>query len=264
MSGRQSSTGTRFSVQSGDLPAGTAITAATKAKPPVLTVAALPVGLVAGEAVIVRESGWKTIDNRPFTADPAAATAVTLKEGDTSGEMNLALAGATVAEVPWSESCMATLVFNSPAGNVIDQTTLCDEARVTTSGMPAIATWQATGFWDATDAVQSRLHDLYGSGEYVAFRCEFPDGSGLMFSANVNSFDVRAGVDQAVAITVGGAMSGKVTRFGVADATDLALMVLPEYLPETLNGGAARREGDDARRAPPLDRDTSRGAPARG
>jgi hypothetical protein len=268
MSGRQSSTGTKFSVQSGDLPVGTAISAGTKAKPSVLTVAAAPAGLVTGEAVVVRASGWKSLDNRPFTADPVAGTSITLKESDTNGEPKGALAGATVAEIPFSESCMATLVFNSPAGNVIDQTTLCDEARVTTSGMPAIATWQATGFWDATDAVQTRLHELYSSGEYVAFRCEFPDGSGLMFNANVNSFDVRAGVDQAVAIAVGGAMSGKVTRFGVADADTLSLMALPEYLPETLDGGAAaRREGDDrgpdTRRPtpPPPDRDTPRGSP---
>jgi hypothetical protein len=261
MSGRQSSTGTKFSVQSHDLPAGAALSAATKAKPCKLTMAAVPGTMTDGVAIVVRESGWKTIENRPFTASDVTVTTVDLTESDTTDEVNGMLTTARGAVIPWSESCMATLVFNSPAGNVIDQTTLCDEARVTTSGMPAIATWQATGFWDATDAVQSRLHDLYGTGEYVAFRCEFPDGSGLMFNANVNSFDVRAGVDQAVAIAVGGAMSGKVTRFGVADPADLALMSLPEYLPETLGGGAAR-EGDSAP-PPPPDRDTPRGAPAR-
>lgn len=233
MSGRQSSTGTKFSVQSGDLPAGTAVTAATKAKPAVLTVALLPVGLTAGEAVVVKGSGWKGIDDRPFTADPVAAGSITLMESDSSGETNGALAGATVTEIEFSESCMATLTFTSPAGNTIDQTTLCDEARVTRSGMPAISTWQATGFWDAGDPVQTRLADLYDSGEYVAFRCEFADGSGLMFNACVNSLDVRAGVDQAVAITVGGAMSGKVTRFGVVDAAVLGALRLPEFLPES-------------------------------
>lgn len=228
---RVSSVGTKFSVQSGDLPAGEPVTAATKAKPTVLTVAALPTGLVAGDMVMVKGSGWKTIDDRPFTAEPAAGTSITLAESNTTDEANAASAAATVAEIPFSESCMATLTFNSPAGNIIDMTTLCDAARVTASGMPAISTWQATGFWDASDAVQSRLADLYGSGEYVAFRCEFNDGSGLAFLANVNTFDVRAGVDQAVAITVGGSMSGRVTRFGVADATTLMLAGLPESAP---------------------------------
>lgn len=234
MSGRQSSTGTKFSVQSTDLPGGVSITAATKAKPSVLTLATVPSTITLGAPVVVRDTGWKSIDDRPFTADPVTGTSVTLKESDTSGEPNAALVGAKGAAIPFSESCMATLVFNRPAGNTIDTTTLCDEARVTQSGMPAIATWQATGFWDASDAVQSRLADLYESGEYVFFRCEFADGSGLMFKANVNSMDVRAGVDQAVAITVGGAMSGKVTRFGVADASTLTLMTLPEFLPETV------------------------------
>jgi hypothetical protein len=233
MSGRQSSTGTKFSVQTGDLAAGTAITSATRAKPAVVTVAALPVGLVEGEAVSVRGSNWKSVDNRAFTADPVVANAITLNESDSSDEMNAALVGATIVEISFSESCMATLTFNSPAGNVIDQTTLCDEARVTTSGMPAISTWQATGFWDATDAVQSRLADLYSSGAYVFFRCEFADGSGLMFNANVNSFDVRAGVDQSVAITTGGSMSGKVTRFGVVTALGApgGVAFLPEVAP---------------------------------
>jgi hypothetical protein len=231
MSGRQSSTGTKFYVQSGALPAGEAITAATKAKPCVLTVAALPTGLVAGELVMVEGSGWKSIDDRPFTASPAVTTSITLAESDTTAEANAAASTATVVEIPFSEACMATLTFNSPAGNVIDTTTLCDDARVTVSGLPAISTWQATGFWDASDAVQSRLADLYASGEYVAFKVIFADGSGLAFKANVNTFDVRAGVDQAVAITVGGSMSGRVTRIGVADASTLALAGLPETAP---------------------------------
>ena len=210
---RQSSQGTLFMVQSGALGATADIASATKAKPAVVTFAtAVPAGVVAGSVVVPSKTGWKSLDNRPFVVDPLAVLAATLYDSDTSHEINALAAEAVAGAVTWSEACMATLTLTNPAGNTIDATTLCDDARVTLSGMPAIATWQATGFWDADDPVQTPLGDLYRSGEYVAFQVKFADGSGVVFMANVTSFDIRAGVDQAVGITVGGNLSGRASR----------------------------------------------------
>jgi hypothetical protein len=210
---RQSSQGAKFMVQSGDLAAGADIASATKAKPAVATFdTAVPVGMVVGSIIIPSKTGWKSLDNRPFVVSVIAALAATLYDSDTSKEVNALAADAVAQVVDWSEACMATLTLTNPAGTTIDATTLCDDARVTLSGMPAIATWQATGFWDADDAVQTRLMDLYRSGEYVAFQFQLSDGSGVTFMANVTSFDMRAGVDQAVAITVGGNLSGRASR----------------------------------------------------
>lgn len=219
---RISSTGTKFYVQADDLPAGSSITSATKAKPCVLSMAAAPTGAVVGALVQVAGSGWRSLDNLVFEIEAvsgAGPTTITLHDSDTSDEETTLLTGATMSVVPMSEACMATLTFNSPAGAVVDVTTLCDQGRETVSGMPAISTWQATGFWDKDDAVQSRLRDLYRSGERVAFKVVFLDGSGLAFRANVNTYDVRAGVDQAVAITVGGSMSGLVSALGTVPAS---------------------------------------------
>ncbi len=210
---RQSSQGTKFMVQSGDLAAGTAISAATKAKPATITFdTAAPAGLAVGDVVVPQLTSWKSLDNRPFEVSVLALLVATLFDSNTTNEANALAAGAVASKVDFSEACMATLTLTNPAGTTIDATTLCDDSRVTLSGMPAISTWQATGFWDADDAVQARLQDLYKSGQYVVFKVEFADGSGLTFSANVTSFDIRAGVDQAVAITVGGNLSGGMSR----------------------------------------------------
>ena len=210
---RQSSQGTKFMVQSGDLAAGTALTAASKAKPATITFdTAAPVGLAVGDIIVPQLTSWKSLDNRPFEVSVLAAMVATLFGSDTTKETNVFGAAAVASPVEFSEACMATLTLSNPAGTTIDATTLCDDARVTLSGMPAVSTWQATGFWDADDAVQARLQELYTSGEYVVFKVQFADGSGVTFSGNVTSFDIRAGVDQAVAITVGGNLSGGMSR----------------------------------------------------
>jgi Lambda phage tail tube protein, TTP len=230
---RQSSQGTLFMVQSGALGASADISAATKAKPSVLTFdTAVPAGMVAGSVIIPSKTAWKSLDGRPFVVDPLAALDATLFDSDTTREVNAFGADAEAGVVTWSEACMATLTLTNPAGNTIDATTLCDDARVTLSGMPAISTWQATGFWDADDAVQTALQDLYRSGDYVAFQVKFKDGSGLTFMANVTSFDIRAGVDQAVAITVGGNLSGRMSRLPKTAGVALAAPTPPPPAPE--------------------------------
>lgn len=214
---RLSSQGTKFYVQNAVLPAGTAMTAITKAAPAEITVAALPVGWVNGSVVVPTGTGWKSIDGKPFAISDINVPANTLEllGSDTTEELADAVLG-DVALVPFGESCMATMTFTSPAGTTIDVTTLCDVARETIDGMPGVSTWSATGFWDRADPMQARLRALKNTGEQVAFRVEFNDGSGLVFRASVNQFDIRMGVDQAVAFTIGGNMSGAINDLAVA------------------------------------------------
>jgi hypothetical protein len=232
---RLSSQGTKFFVQSSAGAPTAAATAASKAAPAEITFAAAPAGIVEGDVVVPQGFTWRSLDGRPFavgevsSADPFT---VELVGSDTTGELNPATLG-TLAEVMFGESCMATLTFTSPAGTLIDVTTLCDIARETMNGLPAVSTWQATGFWDAADPMQKTLRDLYRSGKNVVFKCIFNDGSGFMFMAGVNSFDVRVGVDQAVAYTVGGNISGPITDLPI-DTTIVALAPAPDQQPQTL------------------------------
>jgi hypothetical protein len=211
MSNRQVSQGTRFLVQSEDLGVGTVITAATNAAPANLQYASLPAEFVPGVLVFVQDTGWKSLDDRPFQISSISADATVLGDSDTTDEEDAMAAAGNVVEVPLTEACMATLTITSPEGTQIDLTTMCEDARVTKPGLPALSTWQATGFWDITEATQRRLRTLYRSREQVVFETLFPDGSGLAFVASVGSFDVRGGVDTAIGITVGGTCSGVVT-----------------------------------------------------
>jgi hypothetical protein len=192
---RLSSQGTIIMIESGTTPAGKAITAATKAKPCVLTVAAFA-GAV-GDIVMVRGTGWSTLDDRPFAVKASAAGSVTLEDSDTTTETAVLGAGALLESPPLVELCRSTFTLNQPAGATIDVTTLCDEAHRIVSGLPAIATWQAAGFYDFNDLAMWAARSLYRSGNFATFKVKFRDGSGLAFSGNVNAFDLTMGINAA-------------------------------------------------------------------
>jgi len=199
-------------IQSGPALAGEAITAATKAKPCVLTGAALTIK--AGDVVVPMGTGFASIDGRPFKVSVASATAVTLEDSDTTNEVGtFASAGATLATPPMVELCRSTFTVNNPAGATIDVTTLCDEAHKIVSGLPAIGTWQANGFYDYSDAAMQAARGYYRNGEVVTFQATFRDGSGITFNANVNLFDLAAGINAAVTNNLGGNVDGLVSAF---------------------------------------------------
>lgn len=210
---RIASQGTVIMIQSGPSPAGHAVTAATKADPCVLTGAAFTTQV--GDIVVPRNTGWASLDDRPFKVAVATAVALTLADSDTVGEISaFPAAGATVETPPMEELCRSTFTINNPAGATIDVTTLCDDAHKIVSGLPAIGTWAANGFYDKDDVAMFAARDYYRSGEVVIFSATFRDGSGLTFAANVNLFDVTAGINAAVTNNLGGNISGLVSAFG--------------------------------------------------
>jgi predicted secreted protein len=193
----------------GAVPAGKAVTAATKAKPCVLTVTTG--AAVVGDIVVPRGTGFSAIDDRPFSVSAVATGTYTLADSDTTGETGTLLAGAKVEQPSLVELCRSTFTINNPAGATIDVTTLCDDAHKIVSGLPAIGTWQANGFYDKDDAAMWAARDYYRSGAVVVFKVQFRDNSGLTFAANVNVFDVAAGINAAVTNNMGGNVSGLVS-----------------------------------------------------
>lgn len=184
------------------------VTAATKAKPCVLTIAAgAP---VVGDIVVPRGTGWQSLDDQPFKVSVVAAGAVTLEDSDTSGETNPLADDASVSLPTWLELCRSNFNANNPAGATIDVTTLCDTAHRIVSGLPGIGTWTAAGFYDCQDAAMFRARDAYRSGENVMIDVRLPDGCGWTFSTIVNSFDLTLGINAAVANSLGGQIDGQV------------------------------------------------------
>lgn len=201
------SQGTRLYIQDDPgLDAGITATAITKAKPAVITFSSVPAEYEEGRVVLVTGFGWHSIDNKSFQIADVSGNAITLADSDTSDEADDATLG-TLAAVDLVEFCMATFGNDEPAGPDIDTTTMCDDERVTESGLPAVSTWTATGFWDSADSSQTRLRDVKRSGETAVFVAQFRDDSGLVFSGNVKNLNVTAGVDQSVNISLGGTIS---------------------------------------------------------
>lgn len=231
------SQGTKFYVAASVGAPGAAVTAITKAAPPVLTWGTIPPTLADGDIVVPKGFGWRSIDNRVFPVANIATATAELFGADTTEELPAATLG-TLSEVVWGESCMATITLSSPAGTTIDVTTLCDSARETIDGLPAVSTWQATGFWDASDPMQARLRALYKTGEKVPFEVIFNDGSGMVFMGSVNQFDVTVGIDQAVAFTVGGNVSGPIIDIPIGGVDALLAPAPPPPEPLMAQAGA--------------------------
>jgi hypothetical protein len=217
-----SSQGTKFMVEATRGAASIPVTTVPVAAAPVALVWTTPPATIAlGDALVPQGFNWRSLDNRVFPASNVTATGLDLFGSDATDEIGPATAG-TVAEVTFGESCMATITLSSPAGTTIDVSTLCDSARETIDGMPGISTWQATGFWDASDPMQATMRGYYRSGEKIAMQVEFNDGSGMMFMGTVNQFDVTVGIDQAVAFTTGGNISGEIIDLPVGGVTLIA------------------------------------------
>lgn len=209
---RISSQGTIIMVQSGAPVDDTApITAVTKAAPAVLTIAASTAKV--GDIVVPQGTGFASLDGRPFKVSEKTATEVTLEDSDTSKEAGTPTATGKLGLPPMLELCRSTFTVNNPAGATIDVTTLCDEAHRIVSGLPAIGTWQANGFYDYQDAAMKNCRDYYRSGEVVTFSATFRDGSGITFNGNVNLFDIAAGINAAVTNNLGGNIDGLVSMF---------------------------------------------------
>jgi len=197
-------------IQSAVAPTSSDVASATKAKPCVITLGAA--GPVVGDIVIPQNTGWASLDGRPFKVGAVTLVAITLVDSDTTNEVDAIQLG-TVVVPGWLELCRSTFNVSMPAGAVIDVTTLCDMAHRITSGLPAIATWAANGFYDSNDQAMLVARDYYRTGEFVAFDVHFPDGSGITFSGNVNVFDITMGINAAVANNIGGNVDGLVSFY---------------------------------------------------
>lgn len=210
---RISSQGTVIKIETGPDAAPAEITTISTAKPAVITLATAPT-FVVGATVVPKGTGYNSLDDRPFVVKEITSMNVTLEDSDTTKDSATAVnAGATLNAPVFTELCRSTFVINNPAGATIDVTTLCDDAHRIVSGLPAIGTWQANGFYDYNDAAMWKARDYYRSGEVVNFLVTFRDGSGLTFAGNVNVFDISAGINAAVANNIGGQISGLVSSF---------------------------------------------------
>lgn len=217
------------------------VASATKAKPCVLTLATGTAPGV-GDIITPRNTGWKSLDDRPLKVSAVTGQAVTLEDTDTTGEASAIRVSTDTppAQVEmfgangWLELCRSTFNLNSPAGATIDVTTLCDDAHRIVPGLPAIGTWTAAGFYDQNDVAMFIARDAYLSGKTVPIDVRFRDGSGATFMGTVNTFDLTLGINAAVANNIGGNVDGRIS-FYKTPAPGFVPLLTPV---KTVGGGA--------------------------
>jgi hypothetical protein len=208
------------------------ITSATKAKPCVITCVAGAAPVV-GDVIIPRNTGWPSIEGRPFKVITVAAQVITLEDSDTTTEpgailTSVATPPSQIEKPTWLELCRSTFNLSGPAGATIDITTLCDDAHKVVSGLPALNTWTAAGFYDAVDAALIIARDAYRSGRYLGFDIRFRDGTGVTFMGSVNQMDLTMGINAAVGNNIAGNVDGQVQWYKTPAA---GFVVLPSMAP---------------------------------
>jgi hypothetical protein len=194
------------------------IASATKAKPCIVTLATGEDAPVKGDIIIPQDTGWASLDGRPFKVSTVALLAITLEDSDTTAEVAAIRIStddppAAMALPTWLELCRSTFNLNAPAGATIDVTTLCDTAHRIVTGLPAVGTWTANGFYDMNDLAMFAARDAYRDGATVTLDVRFRDGSGVAFNGTVNTFDLTLGVNAAVANNIGGNVDGQVSFY---------------------------------------------------
>lgn len=189
-----------------------------------------PAGSVpaAGDIIVPRNTGWPSLDNRPFIVSAASATAATLADSDTTGEQNPSrtkndIPPATFDIPAFRELCRATFALTGPGASAVDVTTLCDDMHRVLSSIPALATWAADGFYDYSDYALRLARDAYRSSRFVVIDVRFPDESGVTFAATVNTLAVAGGINAAVTNALGGNVNGAACFYGSPESSTVGV-----------------------------------------
>lgn len=218
---RIASTKTQVMFGDGTAAVSQAITAATKAKPCVLTVASI-VGIVAGDLVRVTGTGFKSLDGRVFPVLTAAASSITLAGSDTVGEAaTLTAATAKADSYKKTACCFATFSRTSPAAAQIDVTAMCDSVRKKVPGITDVGTFRFDGFYDSVDAGYQALLKFWLANENRAMVIVPQDASMLSFWGSVTAMTETFGVDAAVTFSGEGIVADAVTYAAAGSLTTL-------------------------------------------
>lgn len=181
------------------------ITALTRAEPCMMTFDPAAPMPAPGNIVVPRDTGWKSLDGRPFMAIAANFNdSIYLGDADTTGEGAEPRAGASFDIPAWLELCRASFTLNAPAGGLVGATTLCDDEQLVVPGMRGLGTWTANGFYDAADMALRAARNTYRRGTFTLLDVRFRDGSGATFAATVSTLDVSLAVNAAVTNMLGG------------------------------------------------------------
>lgn len=211
---RLSSQGAKFMMENlaGTAPTTAIASAATKAKPAVVTLADVT-AYVPGDIIRITGSGFKSIDGLAFTVGTvtAGAKTVELLGSNTTAETGTWVATATASEPNMVETCLANFTRTQPAPAVIDVTTLCDAARKRVGGLADPGTFTFDGFYDSKDAGYIALLQAAQDSKERLMAIIFPDKSAIYFPGQITGVGETVAVDQAVTFSGTGQINGPVT-----------------------------------------------------
>ena len=175
-----------------------AATAATKAKPAVLTVADVT-GLKEGQLITLAadSTGLSEIDGKTFVIQNIDGTAQTfeLAGSDTTGSAGTFTAGTAatyLADADMQCLCLSEFSFSPETPDTIAAGTYCNPQDSIASAATAAGTFSFAGFIDKTDLGYQFLLDEVGKQNTIMFRIAFPNNGWIIVPGTLDtiSWDV--------------------------------------------------------------------------
>lgn len=196
----------QMSMQSA-LAAADTITGITKASPAVVTSAAH--GMSNGDFVFLSVLGMHQLNDRVFRIANVAANTFEL-EGVDSTSFDTFSSG-TAQLITWGTSITTckSISSNDPGANMLDATTVHDNAKVEVPGLQGAMTYSMEHLWDPADAGQVALKAAADAQAKRAFKLTFGSGGAITVFAGYVSFSGQPGGNAQDIVTTGGTITGR-------------------------------------------------------
>lgn len=196
----------QMSMQSA-LAAADTITGITKASPAVVTSAAH--GMSNGDFVFLSVLGMHQLNDRVFRIANVAANTFEL-EGVDSTSFDTFSSG-TAQLITWGTSITTckSISSNDPGADMLDATTVHDNAKVEVPGLQGAMTYSMEHLWDPADAGQVALKAAADAQAKRAFKLTFGSGGAITVFAGYVSFSGQPGGKAQDIVTTGGTITGR-------------------------------------------------------
>ena len=186
-----------------------AATAATKAKPAVITVAATT-GLADGDVITLAadSTGLESIDGKTWVVKvDANGTDFELVGSDTTNDVGTFSAGGSMTAYSKTDMecmCFSEFSFNREEPSVIATGTYCNPNDAIASAAVAAGSVSFAGYIDITDASYKLL--LESEGKDMIFRITFPNNGYIIVPVTIDSITWEIPLDGALSYSGTGTM----------------------------------------------------------
>jgi hypothetical protein len=193
-------------------PTELAVTAITKAKPPICTVSS-STGMVAGEFVTMSGTGFVELDGKTFIMGAITGTTFAIQSQDLTASSGVFTPASAKANYYKAADmvllCLATLTPNVSEPGTVSTATFCDPTTSIPSAVNEAGTLTLTGFVDITSPDYQQILLAEADALQRALRVTLPSNGYLACPMTISTITWDLPTDGAIGYTVNAVMGSK-------------------------------------------------------